>query len=109
MRNKTEVRAWRPPFRDLVEIAFIRSGAGHGEIQVAAPLVFEPHGEAEYIEPSARLHLEDAQQLMDELWRCGLRPTEGTGSAGSLAATERHLKDMQAIAFGLLDRHGVKR
>jgi hypothetical protein len=27
-----------------------------------------------------------AQQLMDELWRCGLRPSEGTGSAGSLAA-----------------------
>ena len=41
---------------------------------------------------------------MDELWRCGLRPSEGTGSAGSLAATERHLKDMQAIAFDLLKR-----
>lgn len=50
------------------------------------------------------LSMTDAQALMDELWRCGLRPSEGTGSAGSLAATERHLKDMQTIAFELLER-----
>jgi hypothetical protein len=30
---------------------------------------------------------------------CGLRPSEGTGSAGALAATERHLKDMQRLVF----------
>lgn len=53
-------------------------------------------------EPTLRLRPEDAQGLMDELWRVGLRPTEGTGSAGSLAATERHLADMRSVAFGLL-------
>lgn len=36
-----------------------------------------------------------AQELMDTLWTCGVRPTEGSGSAGSLAATEKHLKDLQ--------------
>lgn len=50
---------------------------------------------------------QEAQRLMDELWDCGLRPSEGTGSAGSLAATERHLKDMQTIAMGLLRKEGV--
>ena len=30
----------------------------------------------------------EAQTLMDDLWNCGLRPTEGTGSAGSLMAKE---------------------
>jgi hypothetical protein len=49
------------------------------------------------------MSLDNAQGLMDELWRAGLRPTEGTGSAGSLAATERHLSDMQRIAFKLLE------
>lgn len=39
----------------------------------------------------------DAQKFMDELWRVGFRPTEGTGSAGSLAATEKHLNDMRAL------------
>lgn len=53
-------------------------------------------------EPTCTLTMTAAQELMDELWRCGLRPSEGTGSAGALAATERHLKDMQKIAFTLL-------
>jgi hypothetical protein len=41
----------------------------------------------------------EMQELMDALWRCGLRPTEGVGSVGALAATERHLKDMQRLVF----------
>lgn len=41
----------------------------------------------------------EAQALMDRLWTAGLRPTEGSGSAGALAATERHLKDMQTLVF----------
>ena len=44
------------------------------------------------------LHLEAAQELMDELWRCGLRPTE-VGTAGELAAVRYHLQDMRALAF----------
>ena len=37
------------------------------------------------------LRPEQAQELMDSLWQCGLRPAQGSGSAGSLAATEAHL------------------
>lgn len=58
-------------------------------------------------EPTLVITNQEAQQLMDELWRCGFRPTEGSGSAGSLAATERHLKDMQTITLGLLRKDGV--
>jgi len=39
----------------------------------------------------------EAQLLMDELWNCGIRPSEGSGSAGSLKKTEDHLKDMRKI------------
>lgn len=46
-----------------------------------------------------RLSTLEAQALMDRLWKAGLRPTEGSGSAGALAATERHLKDMQTLVF----------
>lgn len=34
---------------------------------------------------------ESLQSLIDQLWYLGLRPTEGHGSTGQLAATERHL------------------
>lgn len=50
-------------------------------------------------EPTVKLHRDDAQALMDALWNVGLRPTEGSGSAGSLAATERHLEDMRRLVF----------
>ena len=45
------------------------------------------------------ISIEAAQQLMDDLWQAGLRPSEGTGSAGALAATQRHLDDMRKMMF----------
>ncbi len=44
-----------------------------------------------------------AQELMDDLWRCGVRPAEGTGSAGALVATQRHLETTQAELLRLWD------
>jgi len=44
-----------------------------------------------------------AQKLMDELWNCGLRPSEGSGSAGALLATQNHLKDMQKMTDRLMN------
>jgi hypothetical protein len=41
-----------------------------------------------------------AQTLMDDLWAAGVRPTEGAGSAGAMAAVQKHLEDMRKIAFG---------
>lgn len=49
--------------------------------------------------PSTTLSPTAAQQLIDDLWDCGLRPSEGSGSAGQLAAVERHLEDMQTLVF----------
>jgi hypothetical protein len=70
---------------------------------VAQPVVFraltpEEMGTIQQ-EPALRIDRDAAQQLMDELWHVGLRPTEGSGSAGSLAATERHLADMRHLVF----------
>jgi len=39
------------------------------------------------------------QVMMDDLWNCGVRPTEGSGSAGSLKATQNHLEDMRKLVF----------
>lgn len=74
---------------------------GDGVTDVANPVSYT-RIERDALEPSdpmLRVSQTDAQQLMDELWRAGLRPSEGSGSAGALAATERHLKDMQRLVF----------
>ena len=70
------------------------------EASIATPLSFIPlekHGA--FTTPTFELTAEAAQELMDDLWRCGLRPTEGTGSAGAYAAQTRHLEDMRALVF----------
>jgi hypothetical protein len=49
-------------------------------------------------EPLLTLTDNEATALIDELWRAGVRPSEH-GSAGQLAATERHLADMRRLVF----------
>lgn len=77
-----------------------------GDRYIAQPAVFvkrDRGGLAQYTPPLVNLDMGTAQMLMDELWRCGLRPTEGSGSAGAMAAVEKHLDDMRSIAKQLLD------
>lgn len=65
-------------------------------------VVSEPLPEAYYVSETFRIAFDEAQRLMDQLWDCGLRPSEGSGSAGAMAATQRHLEDMRRIAFDAL-------
>ncbi len=74
---------------------------------VATSVTFEtitPEKEGMPWEPTFRLRRNEAQQLMDALWTCGVRPTEGQGSAGQLAAVQAHLKDARTVAFNLLNK-----
>lgn len=90
----------REPFMmDRIDVVIASRRADH--VAFASPVVYCPqYGEGGFVPPPTfSLEPEAAQQLIDELWRSGLRPTEGTGSAGSLAATERHLEDMRALVF----------
>ena len=45
----------------------------------------------------------EAQELMDMLWDCGLRPAQSKSSAGQVEAIQRHLADMRTIAFNRLE------
>jgi hypothetical protein len=76
----------------------------NGGISLLSGLKFTTHREAEIVWPQEAIELpsETAQQLMDALWQCGLRPSEGSGSAGSLKATQDHLRDLQEFSRRLL-------
>lgn len=101
-----EVRAQKNDYGRNIGIRIAREN-GDGSLSAVQELVFAPVDEFAFSLPSFTLSPEQAQLLMDELWNCGLRPTEGSGSAGSLAATQEHLKDMRTIAFSLLDGEQV--
>jgi hypothetical protein len=105
---RTDIFCRVQPWDDNVDVV-VRTKHEDGRRFVALPVVMkEMHPDDVVLEPTLRMNPTEAQRLMDELWKCGLRPSEGKGSAGSLAATERHLKDMQTIALGLLKQHGVQ-
>ena len=72
---------------------------GEGKTALAEPLVFKEHEEMAICIPTAQIEPTQAQQLMDSLWNCGVRPSEGSGSAGQLAAVNRHLEDMRTLVF----------
>ena len=65
----------------------------------AEPIVFTKIDQTSFVPAAAPITPTEAQALMDSLWECGIRPTEGTGSAGAMAAVQRHLEDMRTLVF----------
>jgi hypothetical protein len=100
LRREQEIHARYAPWSQAVELfLFDRSGDQRRPIQFQATVISESISS----EPSISLSEITAQRLMDQLWNCGFRPTEGTGSAGALAATQQHLADLRKIVFKELD------
>lgn len=103
------VRVRRTPYfeRDRLNVdIWSRHGPDGRILAVAEPLtlktVDEATAAAHYQEPTFKMFADTAQKLMDDLWDCGLRPSEGTGSAGAMAATQKHLDDLRTVAFHAL-------
>ena len=96
-----QVRAFRADNRYKHLNIFIEEIQGQ-EYYIANPATMVRRHEKDMflpVTPTTTLSPTAAQQLIDDLWDCGLRPSEGSGSAGQLAAVERHLKDMQTLVF----------
>lgn len=93
MKNGLEIHVSRMPAANRLDF-YMKEGSAW---VVDMTLKTQDEGS---MKPSAfSLDNEEVQALMDRLWGCGFRPTEGTGSAGALAATERHLEDMRKLVF----------
>lgn len=100
MNDKIHLRAERVRLAGTIDLFAVTASGSH----VGKPVLMAEHDAGKMIlEPTLQLGEGAAQQLMDDLWQAGLRPTEGTGSAGALAATQKHLDDMRAITFNKLN------
>ena len=76
-----------------------------GRVSVLKNLEFttiDPKDAPVFPQEALDISFQAAQELMDGLWSCGVRPTDGAGSAGAMAATERHLKDLQVFSDRLM-------
>lgn len=98
--TQIQIRAVSAPWYRGVEL-LIRQGR-----DVGVNVVMEPAEDGQPVDPTITIPIEAAQTLMDDLWHAGLRPTEGTGSAGAMRATEAHLADLRKITFAVLKISG---
>ena len=91
------IRVARGPWSPNVQVLI--SAVQGRNLAVAAPILFQPIEPDQIAQPQLELNTSDAQSLMDQLWACGLRPTEGSGSAGALSAVQAHLADFRRLVF----------
>ena len=100
--DKPHIRAMKEPWDRDVAISIQATRDGRLFVLKELPDLEEVK-EGAFVSGAMTLHYDHAQVLIDDLWMAGLRPSEGTGSAGSLAATEKHLNDMRKIVAKKLD------
>lgn len=99
MMREFRIKAWKSvPWQNRIELHGMEE-TDTGEVSVAQYLEMEKAEQGHEYPPFVTLSYEAAQILIDSLWDCGLRPSEGTGSAGALAATQKHLEDMRSLVF----------
>lgn len=101
-------------FYPAAERSFVRNSIGihfaakdyMGKYWYANPCEFEQVDEesiGSHKEPVIYLAMGDAQALMDELWRAGVRPTEQLNSMAAIEAVKYHLEDMRKLVFGKVE------
>lgn len=88
-----------------------RNPIDHDKIAICSKIEFTSYDISAGAVPESETIIIDeisAQSLMDSLWNCGIRPTEGAGSAGAMAAQGKHLADMRQIVFKALEQEPPK-
>lgn len=77
---------------------FLTEATRDGAMYLAAPPQMSTVSDGELlVNPTMQVSDATVQELMDELWRQGVRPRNGAGSAGQLLALENHLDDIRAL------------
>lgn len=97
-RLETEVHA---EFRDYNNIVGLYIVQPHLDgRRWAPPVAFIEIGDEMIRAPSLELKRGEAQFLLDQLWKCGLRPTDAGNTDSTRAALLAHLADMRKLALG---------
>jgi len=60
---------------------------------IAQPLVFKEYEKGALTSSCIGLDQDEAEDLMNALWKCGLRPSNGEGNVGQIGALKDHLED----------------
>ena len=95
-----KIRVNKPQWAKGIEVLITQGN------KIATSITMDERDEGMMCTPTFMIGDLEAQELIDALWSVGFRPSEGSGSAGSLKATEKHLADMRLIALSGLKIEG---
>lgn len=98
MMEEWKVSAQREIWSDAVSIR-LGIKQDDGRFAVAEPLTMRVIELGALVKPCVDLPFSAAQQLMDELWQAGCRPSQSIGSTGQVEAIKYHLEDMRKLVF----------
>lgn len=104
-RKNTHVRAERYDYGNAVGLyVYVRGEPGEPHDYVPEPLRMRPVqlNQFEHKEALLSMGREAGQQLFDDLWHCGFRPSDMKGVVGTaetIHAMNRHLSDLQRLVF----------
>ena len=92
--NTIQIRVEKSIRRQAI-IGVIKNGDGTAHM---TDITFKRNEEAVWLPDTSMFRLDDeqAQALMDDLWSCGVRPTDGAGSAGAMAQAQEHIGNLLA-------------
>ena len=86
-------------WNDSIAVRIGKGAVASGSFQIAECLVFKDAKLGEVSDPMMRLSNQEAQDLADQLYACGISPSKLAGSTGQLAAVTYHLEDMRKLVF----------
>ena len=88
----------KSPWSDSIALHFAERVGKKFSVMVSATFREQAPGE---ILPEApiKMSLVEAQELADQLYAAGIRPTAANGTVGQLDATKYHLEDMRTLVF----------
>ena len=93
---------WHAEYRDYrrnVALYCFQSRGDSGVPVNFVATVDSEYKEGDVTEPSLTLRDYEAQQLIDELWNIGLRPSQVDSSPNHIAALNAHLQDLRKLVF----------
>lgn len=103
MKTRTRFFFQKISWRDCYDVWIQRTDFLEGRPIVAFATNVElrtrpPEEEGMEVAPVMSISQADAQEIMDGLYACGLRPSQTPNTTSVVPALERHLADMRAIA-----------
>ncbi len=89
-------------YRDTVDFLVLQEREFGQTVGQPTDIMMVDREPAQLCQPTLQIHPEEAQQIINELWRIGFRPKDGTGAVAHTESLQSHLDDLRKIAFHVL-------